>query len=110
MSSNSGAGALDKRITIQAQTKTPDGQGGFTTAWTDIATIWAAIWPVSANETVQAAQPVMIISHRIRIRWRSIMRPTWRLKFGARYFNIVSIICPNEGREWLDIMCKESAS
>ena len=69
--------------------------------------IWAGIWPTSAKETVQSMQPDMVISHRIRIRYRSVLRPDWRLKFGNRWFNIVSIINPNERGEWLDLMCKE---
>ena len=82
--------------------------GGFVTSWVNAATIWAAIWPVSASEQVQSMQSTMTISHRIRIRYRSILRASWRIKFGLRYFNIVSIINQNEKNELLDLMCKES--
>jgi len=101
---------LNKRITIQASTKVPDGGGGFTTTWVDIATIWAAIWPTSANEITQANATVMVISHRIRIRYRAVLKTGWRVKFGNRYFSIVGATCPNEGREWIDIMAKEAAA
>ena len=103
------AGDLNKRITFQHQTKVPDGMGGFTMTWTDAATVWAAIWPVSASEVVQANAPVMVVSHRIRIRYRSVMKASWRIQFGNRYFNIVSIINPNQEGRILDIMVKESA-
>lgn len=102
-------GDLNKRVTLQYQTKVPDGMGGFTTSWVDAATVWAAIWPVSASEQVQAAQQVMTISHRIRIRYRSVLKPSWRVKFGTRYFAIVSIINPNERNQMLDLMVKEAA-
>jgi len=102
------AGMLNKRITLQYQTKVSNNMGGFVTSWVDAATIWAAIWPVSASEQVQSMQPTMTISHRIRIRYRSILRASWRIKFGLRYFNIVSIINQNEKNELLDLMCKES--
>ena len=101
-------GSLNKRITLQYETKTADGMGGFSVVWTDSATIWAAIWPISANETIQSMQTDMIINHRIRIRYRSGVLPNWRINFGSRYFNIVSIINPSERGEWLDLMCKES--
>jgi SPP1 family predicted phage head-tail adaptor len=100
---------LNKRIIIQASTKVPDGGGGVTTVWTDIATVWAAVWPVSATEQIQAQATTMVVSHRIRIRWRSVMRSSWRIKFESRYFSIVGITSPNEGREWLDVLCKEAA-
>lgn len=103
-------GDLNKRITLQYKTKVPDGQGGFTDTWVDAATIWSAIWPTSAGDVTQANTTVMVVSHRIRIRYRSVLKTSYRVKFGTRYFSIVSIICPNEGREWLDIMCKEAAA
>ena len=83
--------------------------GGFSTVFVTAATVWAAIWPVSASEVVQANAPVMVVSHRIRIRYRSVMKASWRIKFGNRYFNIVSIINPNQEGRILDIMVKESA-
>lgn len=100
-------GDLDKLVTLQYKTKVPDGLGGFTSTWVNSDSIWAAIWPVSASETVKAMQTTMTITHRIRIRWRAKVKPQWRLKFGERIFNIVSIINPNEDNRWLDIMAKE---
>lgn len=102
-------GDLNKRITIQYPIKTADGMGGWTTTWGDAATVWAAIWPISASEVVQANAPAMVISHRIRIRYRSVLRASWRIKYGERYFNIVAIINPNMANKVLDIMAKEAA-
>ena len=101
-------GELNKRVILQYATKVSDGMGGFTFSWVDAATVWCAIWPTSAREQVQSMKETMTISHRIRIRYRSVLRPDWRIKFGSRYFNIVSIINTSERCEWLDIMCKES--
>ena len=101
-------GELNKRIILQYETKVSDSMGGFTSTWIDAATVWAAIWPTSAAELIQSMQTDMVISHRIRIRFRSVLRPSWRIKFGTRYFNIVSIINPNEKNEYLDIMAREA--
>ncbi len=101
---------LDKRITLQAKTKVPDGGGGFTDTWVDMATIWAGVWPVSAREITEANATVMVISHRIRIRYRSVLKAGWRVKFGNRYFSIVGVTSPNEGREWIDLLAKEAAT
>jgi len=103
------ASDLNKRITLQYQTKIPDGMGGFSLSFVTAATIWAAVWPVSASEQVQAQATTLIISHRIRIRYRSVLKSSWRIKFGNRYFAIVSIINPNEANEFLDLMVKEAA-
>jgi len=102
-------GDLNKRVTLQYETKTSDGMGGFSTVWTDAGDpVWAALWPLSATETVQSMQTGMTISHRIRIRYRSVLRPSWRLKFGGTFYNIISIINPNMKNEYLDILAKES--
>lgn len=101
-------GALNKRVTWQYKTKTPDGMGGFTEIYVDAGTVWAAIWPVSANEVIAASATSMVVTHRIRQRFRSGFKPSWRLKFGNRYFAVVSIINPSEKNEWLDLLCKEA--
>jgi SPP1 family predicted phage head-tail adaptor len=102
-------GSLNKRVVLQHSTKSSDLMGGFLLAWIDVATVFAALWPTSAAEQVQAMQNTMTISHRIRMRYRSDIKPSWRIKFGNRYFAIVSIINPNEKNEVLDLMCKESS-
>jgi len=102
------SGDLNKYITIQHPTKASDGMGGFTETFTDADSVFAAIWPISATELVRSMQQTMEITHRIRIRYRSAFRPDWRIKFGNRYFNIVSIINPNEKNELLDLMCREA--
>ena len=103
-------GALNKRITIQSPTLTSDGMGSQTTVWGDVAEVYAAIWPTSANEVVQANSSTMTITHRIRIRYRSGILASYRVKFGTRYFNIVSVLNPNEGNKMLDLMAKEASA
>ena len=103
-------GDLKKRILLQSPVRTPDGVSGFTLTWKDEDIIWAALWPLSANETVQAMQTGMIVSGRIRIRYKADLKASWRIKYGNRYLNIVSIINPNEKGEYLDLLVKEAAS
>ena len=103
-------GDLNKRIDIIATTKVGDGMGGFSETDTTVASsIPAAIWPTSAKDITVMNTTTMVISHRVRVRYRSVLRSSWRLKFGNRYFAIVSIIDPNEEHKFLDLMCKESA-
>ena len=99
-------GDLKHRITIQAPTRVPDGMGNTDNTWTDRATIYAAIWPVSAKEQVASMGVVMTMSHRIRIRYRSDIKSDWRLKYKNSYFDIVSIINNNMENRMLDIIVK----
>ena len=100
-------GALKKRVTIQCPTKASDLMGGFTNTWTDHATVWAAIWPVSAGDVIRSEKDTNEVTTRIRIRHRYAMRPSWRIKFGDRYFNIISIINVREENKLLDLLAKE---
>lgn len=109
MNYNTSPADLNKRITLQHPSKAPDGMGGFTVTWTDAATVWAAVWPVGASEAAQAGQTTMTVTHRIRIRYRSIVKAGWRISYAGRYFNIVAVIDPNSAHRWLDILCKEAA-
>ena len=103
-------GSLNKLISIIGTTRVSDGMGSFTLTDSTIASnVFAAIWPITGSEQIQSMQTDMVISHRIRIRYRGVFRPDWRIKFGNRYFNVVSITNPNERNEWLDVYCKEAA-
>jgi len=102
-------GRMNKRITLQYKTLVSDGMGSFTASWVDIATVWAAIIPVSTKERMMADQVSGEITHRIRTRYRRNIRASWRIKFGNRYFNINGPpINPNERNQWLDILVKEA--
>ncbi len=102
-------GDLNRRIDLQAPTKVGD-----VTTYVSVlptgTTIAAAIWPISASEVIQANATVMIISHRIRIRYRSVMKANWRIVYAGRNFNIVSIIDMGMEHRWMDILVKEATS
>lgn len=101
-------GDLKHRIDLEYQVNTADGMGNFTTVWTANATnLSAAIWPVSANQVINAGQQTMLITHRIRIRKRAGIKSTWRVKYRTRSFDIVSVIEPDMANRWMDLMCRE---
>jgi SPP1 family predicted phage head-tail adaptor len=57
------AGALDKRVTIQARNESDDGGGGQTIAWTDVAIVWASVAPGTGREFTLAQQLQPELSH-----------------------------------------------
>ncbi len=84
--------------------------GGQVVTWASLATnIPAAIWPISASEAMEGMKQGLTISHRVRMRYRANMKASLRLKYGNRYFNIVSIINVQEANRTLDLLCKEAA-
>ena len=101
-------GDLNRKITIQYPTKASDLMGGFVDTWTDGDSIFASIWPITASEQIQSASPTMIVSHRIRMRYRSDIKANWRLKYHNTYFNIVSILDHNMSHRMLELLVKEA--
>jgi len=49
------------------------------------------------------------ITHKIRIRYRSGMTSKNRIKFGSRYFNITSILNPDERNIMIDMFAVEDS-
>lgn len=100
-------GDYNKLIEFQAPSKISDDMGGFTNSYSTIFDVFAAIWPINAKDQIQSDQMVMEITHKIRIRYRRILKSNWRIKYSNRYFAIVSIINLNESNRSLELRCKE---
>jgi SPP1 family predicted phage head-tail adaptor len=100
-------GDLRHRVELQAFTTIADGMGGGTATWSTEDTVRAAIWPVSVSEQVKAGSPTMVATHKVRIRYNEDLRAEWRVKFGDRYFSIVSIVNKDEKNAQMDLLCRE---
>lgn len=74
------AGKLRNRLTLQQPVRTPDGQGGFTLTWTDVATVWADIRQLAGREYLLAQQLGTALSHEVSIRYRADVIASWRGK------------------------------
>lgn len=101
------AGKLKHRITIQQPTVAKDSVGQEIVTWTDFKTVWAAIEPAVGNVYYTAKQLDAEVSGRIKLRYLTGLEPTMRIKYGDRYFSIVSILYPQESRKEVHIMYKE---
>lgn len=82
------AGKLDKRIIIQSSTVTTGADGSRTDAWTDDATVWCHFMNATSREFLAAQQVNSDVTHLIKIRKRSGVMVSHRLKFGTRIMNI----------------------
>lgn len=102
------AGDLKKRITFVREQRAPDGYGGMTTTWVTVATVWAAVWPMSAKELVAGQQVKGEITHKIRIRFRRDITTAMRITLQGRTFIILGPpININEQNSALELLCKE---
>lgn len=99
--------AMRKRLILQAETQTPDGQGGFTTAWADEATIFASLDPAKGYERYQGMQTQTPLSHKVTTRYRSGITTAKRLKYGTRVFGIKEVLNVEEDNRIMEIKAIE---
>jgi SPP1 family predicted phage head-tail adaptor len=100
-------GDLRHRVTLQKKTITEDALKQQSEAWVSVATVWAAVEPLSGREYFAAKQVNAEISVRITIRYRKGITPDMRVVFGDRAFEVLSVVNPKERCESLVLMCRE---
>lgn len=102
-------GDLRHLLTLQEEIRTPDGGGGFTVAWQNIAQspkIYASITSLSGNEQLSQQQLATIVSCRMIIRFRDDITARMRLTDGKRFFNILSVKDADGTGIYLDIIAE----
>lgn len=87
------AAVLTRRLTLEEETRTPDGAGGWTREWRALGTLWASVEARSAREVERGERDRSRVSHRILVRAAppgSAARPRadQRFREGARLFRI----------------------
>ena len=113
MTTKLNAGRLRHRIRIEQPTLSQNPTtGAITEAWATVATVFAAIEPLSAREFIAAQSTQAQIAARIVIRYRSGLTPDMRLideGTGAIYNPAGFLADPVTGRDYLTIPCSVGA-
>lgn len=103
------AGNLRHRVTIEHRTRASDGRGGFTEAWSPLATVWASVLPRrGVTERIEAQQLVSVIIYEVIIRYRSDITSDMRVVWdGCTLYLIGPPYDPNGRRQYLVLECEE---
>lgn len=107
MSHNLRAGDLNRRITIQQRSSTPDSYGQQSGAWTDVVTCWAGIEPLTGRELLAAQAVNTENTHQVKLRYRTGITAAMRVVYQGRLFNILSVIDPDTAHVALHLLCSE---
>lgn len=87
-----------------------DAVGERSTTWTNVATVYASINPLTARELFLAGQQQMNVTHKIMIQYDSTIAAIdndWTVLFGSRVFVITGIRNINEMNEMVELLCSE---
>ena len=105
------AGKLRHRVVIQEARETQNqNTGAMNVAWVDVATVWAAIEPLSAREFVTAQTEVSRASARITIRYRDDVTAKHRVFHESKnlLYNIEGVLSDKDsGLEYLTLVVSE---
>jgi SPP1 family predicted phage head-tail adaptor len=104
------SGNLKQKITFQTSTPTQDDFGGIVDGFSIFAQTYASITPISGKEYFVSKQTNAEVSHKIECRFISGITPSMRIVYGARVFNIESVINIREENKTLQIMASEVIS
>ena len=86
------AGNLRHPLRIQTKTEAQDGTGFPTRTWEDVPGIrWGEVRDLRSGETIQGEKVSSLATHRIQIRAISGLKPSQRIRWGTRFFNIDSL-------------------
>ena len=83
---------LTQRAMIEAQTLVPDGGGGYTTSWTTLATVWAAVEPIGGADVFGPDANESRVRYRITLRRRTDVTAGMRVRVNARTFAIHAVL------------------
>jgi SPP1 family predicted phage head-tail adaptor len=101
-------GSLRSELSLQASTLVPDGMGGHTESWAEVATVFARIEPISATSAFGPDQTVETVTHRITLRWRNGVIAGMRFARQGRNFDIVTVHDPDDTGRYLVCRAREA--
>ncbi len=105
-------GNLRRRVSIQAETRTTDGAGGYALAWTTLATVWASVISMSGREAYAAGHLEGRVTHKVVLRRRDDIAITsdMRLLCGDRAFNVRAVMDDGKENRWTTLLIEEGTA
>ncbi|SEW20694.1 phage head-tail adaptor, putative, SPP1 family [Aliiroseovarius sediminilitoris] len=106
---------LNRKLTLEAPVRTPDGAGGFTQSWQAVGELWAEIKPRTGRERAAGLATVSTIAFRITVRAApdgapSRPEPDQRFRAGSRLFRILAVTEADVGAHYLTCFAQEEVS
>jgi head-tail adaptor len=100
---------LNRRLVLEAPTRTADGAGGYSAGWAEVGVLWAEVVAGALGEQGGVGTPIARALHRITVRAAPVgaegrPKPDQRFREGTRVFRILAVTERDAGGRWL--MCQ----
>lgn len=104
------AGDLNKQIEIQQPVTSTGETGQQEKNYVTVATVWAKIRTLSGNERLMSQQVGAMLTHEVTIRYDASLglKPTYRIKYGSRVFDIKDVRDVDEANVEYRMRCVEA--
>ena len=106
------AGQFRQRITIQNKAGVADATGQLVATWTEFATEWARVEPLTGAERFAAQQVVPMLNYKVTIRYRADLADVSgaeekRIVLDTGAILDIQSILPDERSTVLELLCIE---
>ena len=102
-------GAMRHRLTIESPVDTPDGFGGLIRSFVARANISAAMEQVKMDQRAVSFGETVEITHLVHLRASANVAAGWRLRKGARRFEIMAVLPDDRASGFILCHCRELA-
>ena len=83
-------GELKDRVKLQRKVASRNTFGEEVVSWVDVATLWAAVKPLSGREIMSQGRAEALVTYRVMLRRRPDLTPEMRVLWGGRTLAIQS--------------------
>lgn len=100
-------GAFRHRLMIQTPAPSDDGVGGQSIVWSELATVWAALGPLTSlsasGEQAFAGKVEAKTTYRVWIRYRNDLTAAMRIQYDANDYDILQIVDEGGKKQFLTL-------
>lgn len=101
------AGLLRDEVTLEAEDRTDNGQGGFVSSWSPVTTMSANLVALTGDEALQNGIQRSTATYRVTIRRRDTITAQHRLKWRGTILAIHSVLQhPRWPQEAMLLICE----
>lgn len=104
------AGELRHRIILEENVPTRNATREEIPNWQVFTSVWGDVKPVSAREFISNERASAEVSHKIKLRYLPGLKPSMRVRWGARLFEIEGILDQGGRQRELVIMARETVA
>jgi SPP1 family predicted phage head-tail adaptor len=102
-------GPLDQRARLLARTAAPDGGGGTSVSWTELAEIWIALEVTSGSQDAAANRLESRARYRLTLRRRADVAAGMRLETAAHLLVVLAVLDDGPRTQFMILLCEDAA-